>query len=56
VYDERRTVFLESKGYQVLRFGNRDVGTNMEGVLTLIAEALRLPLSPALSPEGERGK
>jgi very-short-patch-repair endonuclease len=56
-YDEERTVFLESKGYRVLRFTNQDVVTNLEGVLTTIAGALEnSPLSPALSPEGERGK
>jgi very-short-patch-repair endonuclease len=54
VYDEQRTAFLESKGYRVLRFTNSEVGTNIEGVLTTIADAIRLPLSPALSPEGER--
>ena len=53
-YDEARTLFLEGKGYRVLRFTNRDVGTNLYGVLTTIADALALPLSPALSPEGER--
>jgi very-short-patch-repair endonuclease len=53
-YDEQRTAFLESMGYHVLRFTNFEVGTNMEGVLTTIARALELPLSPALSPEGER--
>ena len=53
-YDEQRTAELQRRGYQVLRFTNSDVGTNMEGVLTMIAEALRSPLSPALSPEGER--
>jgi very-short-patch-repair endonuclease len=54
-YDEERTVFLKSKGYRVLRFTNGDVGTNLDGVLTTIAGALEdSPLSPALSPEGER--
>jgi very-short-patch-repair endonuclease len=54
-YDEERTVFLESKGYRVLRFTNQDVATNIEGVLAMIAAALEgSPLSPALSPEGER--
>ena len=53
-YDSQRTAFLESKGYRVLRFTNREVGTNIEGVLTIIAGALDSPLSPALSPSGER--
>ncbi len=55
-YDARRTAELEGRGYQILRFANRDVGQNLEGVLMRIHEALRLPLSPALSPEGEREK
>ncbi|MEA3079322.1 MAG: hypothetical protein QOF05_730 [Sphingomonadales bacterium] len=51
-YDANRTEFLESKGYRVLRFTNHEVGTNLEGVLMAILEALRSPLSP----EGEREK
>ena len=54
LYDEQRTRFLESKGYRVLRFTNRDGVSNMDGVLTMIAEALDSPLSPTLSPEGKR--
>ena len=50
--DERRTLFLEQKGYRILRFTNGEVGANFEGVLMSIQSAL--PLSPALSPEGER--
>ena len=53
-YDDQSTAFLERKGYRVLRFANRDVGSNLDGVLMSIADALGLPLSPALSPEGER--
>jgi very-short-patch-repair endonuclease len=54
-YDAQRTAFLENKGYRVLRFTNQDVATNDAGVLMVISQALQLPLSPALSPEGERG-
>ena len=39
-YDAGRTRFLESKGYRVLRFSNRDVGQNIEGVLETISAAL----------------
>ena len=53
-YDTDRTRYLERLGYRVLRFTNADVGGNFEGVLMTIQEALRLPLSLALSPEGER--
>ncbi len=57
-YDTRRTRFLESKGYQVIRFTNKDVMTNIEGVLVRLGEVIaklasRPPL-PTLSPEGER--
>ncbi len=52
-YDSRRTAELIDNGYQVLRFTNRDVGNNIEGVLLRIEEALHAPL-PSLSPEGER--
>ena len=55
-YDAQRTAFLECRGYRVLRFTNSDVMTNVEGVLLTIRSALALPLSPALSPEGEREK
>ncbi len=53
-YDARRTEFLESLGYRVLRFGNPDVIGNIEGVLGVIAQALRaVPLSQTLPPKGE---
>ena len=54
-YDAARTKFLESKGYQVLRFTNYDVMTAMEGVLMVIEAAVQAPL-PTLSPEGERAQ
>ena len=52
-YDEDRTADLISKGYEVLRFTNSDVGDNLDGVLLAIENALAAPL-PSLSPEGER--
>ena len=57
-YDGRRTDFLENEGYRVIRFLNSDVTTNMDGVLTQLAEVIselraRPPL-PTHSPEGER--
>ncbi|MCE9646015.1 MAG: DUF559 domain-containing protein [Chloroflexi bacterium] len=39
-YDRERTIFLESKGYRVLRFWNKDVTNHMEKVLNAIWEAL----------------
>ena len=46
--DARRTTFLQSEGYHVLRFWNDDAIDNLDGVLTTIATAL-----PSLS-EGAR--
>lgn len=39
-YDALRTAFLEALGLRVLRFKNEDVFQNIEGVMTVIAEAL----------------
>ena len=40
VYDQRRTQFLESLGFRVLRFWNPDVLTNLEGVVATILQHL----------------
>lgn len=51
--DAHRTAYLAARGYRVLRFWNNDVLTNIEGVLTVIAEALgddRMPPTPDPSP------
>ena len=37
-YDAARTQWLEQQGMRVVRFTNRDVDTNIEGVLEAIAE------------------
>jgi very-short-patch-repair endonuclease len=39
--DKERTITLEEKGYQVIRFWNSEVLTNLEGVLERIRGALR---------------
>jgi very-short-patch-repair endonuclease len=39
--DERRTAWLERRGWRVLRFWNTDVLTNSEGVQEMILAALR---------------
>jgi very-short-patch-repair endonuclease len=39
-YDETRTAFLERNGYRVIRFWNNDVLTNLDGVLTMVGNAL----------------
>lgn len=38
--DEEREKWLKEKGYQILRFWNNDVLTNIEGVLEKIKETL----------------
>ncbi|MGJ3649625.1 endonuclease domain-containing protein [Sphingomonas sp. GlSt437] len=55
-YDDERTRYLELQGYRVIRFTNREVMENLEGVLTAIALAGACGKSPlpTLSPEGER--
>jgi very-short-patch-repair endonuclease len=48
--DEKRDAFFRAQGFLVLHFWNNDVLLNMEGVLTLIAEAghrLKSPPPPA---------
>lgn len=44
--DKRRTQFLESRGYRVLRFWNNDVLENAQGVLQLIQQTLADRPSP----------
>jgi very-short-patch-repair endonuclease len=48
VDDRRRDQWLMSQGFQVLRFSNLDVLTNLDGVLETILAALAAP--PPLSP------
>jgi very-short-patch-repair endonuclease len=59
--DAKRTAFLESQGFNVMRFSNADVMSNLEGVLVAILAAVPAPspsqafgLGPSLS-RGERG-
>jgi very-short-patch-repair endonuclease len=55
-YDDNRTLFLRSQGFEVVRFWNNEVSGNMEGVLEVIRIALnRDPSPPAPLPQGERG-
>jgi len=39
--DQRRTEYLESQGYRVLRFWNEEVLTNIDGVLETISRHLQ---------------
>jgi very-short-patch-repair endonuclease len=49
--DEKRTAWLESQNFKVIRFWNSDVLKNPEGVLTAILLALKIAPSP-LAGEG----
>ncbi len=37
-YDKKRTKFLESLGFKVIRFWNNDIDNNIEGVIKFIEE------------------
>jgi very-short-patch-repair endonuclease len=50
--DARRTKFLQSEGYRVLRYWNNDVLTNIDGVLEDIVSALTATPTPNPSPQG----
>lgn len=39
-YDLERTEFLKSKGYRVLRFWNNDILNNIQGVMSVILQAI----------------
>ncbi len=54
--DAQRSNWLEKQGYRVIRFTNRDVGENLEGVLAAIGEALGAAPHPSPLPGGEREK
>ena len=40
-HDRRRDAFLSREGFHVLRFGNRDVIENLEGVVAAIAAEVK---------------
>lgn len=42
-HDARRTAYLETQGYRVIRFTNAEVMGNLEGVLEVIAQAVGRP-------------
>ncbi len=52
--DSRRTAWLETQGFRVLRFWNHEVLGNIEGVAEIIAGALRASPLPDPSPQGGR--
>jgi very-short-patch-repair endonuclease len=52
VLEAKRTRFLESEGYRVLRFWNNDVLANIEGVLEVIQRTIAATPTPNPSPQG----
>ena len=53
--DAKRTAFLESLGYTVMRFWNHEILGDIDAVLERIYYFLNTP-HPSLLPEGRRGK
>ena len=55
--DRHRDRTLCALGYRVIRIWNNDVIENLDGILQrLLSELERSPLTPALSPQAERGR
>ncbi len=52
-YDAERETYFDRLGYQVIRYTNRDVMSNLEGIWTDLDRRVTSPL-PTLSPEGGR--
>jgi very-short-patch-repair endonuclease len=50
-HDARRTAYLKAQGFSVLRFSNREVMTEINGVLEAIYASLSTP-TPNPSPQG----
>jgi len=46
VVDEARSEYLRSRGYRVLRFWNNEIFENIEGVVSVILEALQETKTP----------
>ena len=41
-YDKKRTIFLENKGYKVIRFWNNDIDNNIDGVFQKLKEVFEI--------------
>jgi len=48
--DRARTTFLESRGYRVIRFTNRELATNEEGIWQVVTDTLAALTAPPPSP------
>lgn len=51
LYDQARTEWLEQRGLHIIRFTNRDVDTNIEGVLSKIARQCGVEVGKRNSPQ-----
>jgi very-short-patch-repair endonuclease len=51
--DARRTKFLQSEGYRLLRFWNNEVLGNIDGVLEVIQSSIRATPTPTPPHKGE---
>jgi very-short-patch-repair endonuclease len=54
--DQARTVFLNQRGYRVLRFWDHEVMKDLEAVLQQIAAALENPHPSPLPGQGEEAE
>lgn len=48
--DRMRDAFLRSQGYRIMRFWNSDIDANLDGVMAVIAAALKSPHPDRLAP------
>ncbi|MCB5174360.1 peptide chain release factor N(5)-glutamine methyltransferase [Microvirga lenta] len=55
VHDRRRTDYLNGRGFQVIRFANRDVMTAIDDVLDTIRAALGAGIVPCAGGDEEQG-
>jgi very-short-patch-repair endonuclease len=54
--DAKRSAFLESRGFKILRFWNTDVLTNLEGVASVVHAALLERRRPSPNPLPQAGE
>ncbi|OYY73928.1 MAG: ATP-dependent RNA helicase HrpA [Gammaproteobacteria bacterium 28-57-27] len=55
-YDRTRDAWLKAQGFEVMRFWNKEVLQNLEGVLTVVYDALARPAAPSPQPSPARGE
>ena len=55
-YDNERSAFLQAEGYRVIRFWNRDIADNLDGVFRAIEAALDESPSPLVGEGGPKDR